>query len=242
MKSCDYGFALGKIGVLETKIVMPSLFEEISNLPLEEAFWRLKESFFLPHHFEAAAQFLEDIFKKEESALIDICQSLLKEEDAKDIFIQLDKPDELVKKLAEKEDSLKEFFKFYLDVLNVLAILRVKSYNLKKDFYSYKEGEFLVRSLEKGDFIGFTENIKKFYFEAKKIIESKEMYLLDFLKDKYVVKFLEEKKRELLGRDIVLWYYFAKGINLGISKFLIMGKFYNLRQEILKRAIDVVYS
>ena len=89
---------------------------------------------------------------------------------------------------------------------------------------------------------GISDIIKKFYLEAADIVEKRRMHLLKFLIDKYLIDFFEGHKRLLLGPQIVFWYFIVKKVNLDMSKFLIMGKFYSLKEKFLEEALSVLYG
>jgi len=237
MRDWDYGFATGKIASLEKKIAPPQFLESLLELPLEMAFQRVREGFFLPWEYKNNDAFLESIFVKEEMILKETCLILLKDSYLRSIFEDIEKPDNLLEK-AEKSIFFQEFLRLYFNVLNTIIFLRIRTYNLKEEFYDYKNKEILLRRLEREDFIALGELTKQFYFEAKDIIVSKRNYLLEFLKEKYFIKFFEIKKVNLLSPNLVFWYYFAKKLNLKISNFLILGKFYDLNKTILKRVIE----
>jgi len=242
MSEWDYGFALGEIGVLEKSILPPEILDETLGLSFEETFSRLKEGFSRSYEYKREYDSLEEIFEKEEGILRETAAFLLKEETAINILKGIDNPQSLEKAQLELNRFLKDFLRFYFDILNTIIFLRIKTHNLKEDFYEYQGSQELLSILEKEDFIRAKAAIKKFYYQAKKIIEKGQDYLLDLLKERFLVEFLSEKKKKLLGEEVVFWYYFAKRINLKVTKLFVLGKLAALKTEKLKRTLEVAYG
>ncbi|UCG34634.1 MAG: hypothetical protein JSW17_03835 [Candidatus Omnitrophota bacterium] len=242
MRKWDYGFALGQIGVLEKSILPREILEETLSLSSQETFLRLKEGFSRGYEYRREYDFLEEVFEKEEGALKELASFLLKEETAINILKGLDNPQVLEKAQISLESFLEGFLRFYFDILNTLIFLRIKKHNLKEDFYEHNGCQELLNILEKEDFIRLNPSIKNFYYQAKKLIEEGQDYLLEFLKERFLVEFLKEKKKKLLGEEVVFWYYFAKRINLKVTKLFVLGKLCTLKTEKLKRALGVAYG
>lgn len=243
MRERKYSFSLGRIAVLEKKLTEHQVFIQLLDSSLKDTFLRLRDYFFSRGDFKEEADFLKEIFQKEKSMLKEICLFLLQDDDLKYFLENIEKSALLCRLSKDTSwDFLKDFAAFYQDLLNIVIFLRAKTYNLERDFYESSERDFLIKSLEKKDFLMLKEDLKKFYLLAEDLIKREENFLIDFLLGKFLQKFLEERRKELLGPQIIFWFYFAKSLNLEISKFLILGKFYGLNREILKRPLDLVYG
>ncbi len=237
MTGLDYSFSLGKIGVLERKIIPLSILQEIVESPLEEAFSRIKDFFLVSATFKREYKHLENIFLIEQQFLKNLCLFLIKEDSLKVILQYIDEPQTLLEKNKLRKEVL-NFFNFYFETLNIVNVLRIKAYSLKEDTYDYKRQEINLINLEKKFFGFFNELLRKIYYEAEELIRKECNYLLDFLVDKYFKLFFASTRMNLFGSQLVFWYYFAKRLNCRIAKFLILGKFYNLDKEKIKAVVD----
>ncbi len=242
MREIDYCFALGNIGVMEKKICPPQALKDSVSLSSREIFLKLREYFFLPWDYKEDERFLEEVFLKEKKFLENICFFLLPQEHLRGLLKEIFVPRDWPIFPQEPWGLTRQALGLYLKSLNIINHLRASFYNLEGQFYNFPGAEDFQTMLEKKDFLSLEDNLRKFYSEAKMLLEKNKNYLLEFLIKRFLLEFLEEKKRVLLGPQIVFWFYLAKNLNLDVCKFLIMGKFYNLREEILKEAIERVYG
>jgi hypothetical protein len=240
MKEINYSFSLGRIAVLEEKIIPRSLLEELLTLNLGDALYRVRDYLFSPVHIESIWAWEEKI-EEEREILKSVCSELVQEE-LKNFFQIIDDPLSLVNTFF-KHNFLEEFKDFYLSMLNTSNFLRIKFYGLKEEYLAKKRYAQLISDLEKKE--PFTplesRDIKDFYLEAEGILKKEENYLLIFLIDKYLIQFWEKRKR-LLGPEIIFWYFFAKKVNLGVLNFLMECVAYSLDKEKTRKVINLIYG
>ncbi|GEM_PF-2662444 len=245
MNQSTISFALGKIGILEKTLVSPSLLEEIVKLNLGEALSKIKDTFLCQENLKRENLYWEEIFIREGEMLKEICQQLLPQEELRGFFQEVENPYSLVEFLqkgGKYQKDLKEFIKFYLIILDILNFLRIKTYQLKEEYYLDGDKFRLPQDLERRLFFALNPKTKPFFQEAEEILKREKNYLLHFLMKKYLVGFWEEKKKELLSLGIIFWFYFAKKLNLEVIKFIIGVLDYSLDREKAKEVIKVVYG
>ena len=220
----EYSFSLGRVGSLERKIVPKSLLEGVVFSDFKKALGELKDYFFIyqePGDFDSISIWLD----KEEVFLKNICSSLV-EEDLKIFFEDISR--------SRKIDSLKDFSLY-------LELLFEKQNSLRASFFGMKKKEVFLKEKEK--MLSFYKDIESFCSEAEKIFKEGKVFLLDFLTGKYILKFWEKRKNFLpLSFNSVIFFFFAKRLNLKVVKFLLFYLFFKLNPEKIKEVIKLVYG
>ena len=220
----EYSFSLGRVGGLERKIVPKPLLEGLVFSDFKKALGELKDYFFIyqePGDFDSISIWLD----KEEVFLKNICSSLV-EEDLKIFFEDIFE--------SRKIDCLKDF-SLYLELLFGIEN------SLRASFFGMKKKEVFLREKEK--MLPFYKDIESFYSEAEKIFKEGKVFLLDFLTEKYILKFWQKRRVFLpLSFNSVIFFFFAKRLNLKVVKFLLFYLFFKLNPEKIKEVIKLVYG
>ena len=219
----EYSFSLGRVGSLERKIVPKSLLEGLVFSDFKKALGELKDCFFTyqePGDFDSISIWLD----KEEVFLKNICSSLV-EKDLKIFFEDIF--------AGRKIDCLKDFSLY-------LELLFEKQNSLRASFFGMKKKEVFLKEKEK--MLPFYKDIESFYSEAEKIFKEGKVFLLDFLTEKYILKFWEKRKILPLSFNSVILFFFAKRLNLKVVKFLLFYLFFKLNPEKIKEVIKLVYG
>ncbi len=222
----EYNFSLGRIGGLERKIVPKSVLEELIFSDFKKASSVLKDYFFI---YREAFDF-DSLFgwlNEEEKFVGNICSSLV-EEKMRDFFKIFDGR-------SIKKDYLEDFFLYLHLLLEKQNSLRIKSFGLPK------EERFLLK--DKVGELPFKKDVEDFYSEAEKIFKEKKIFLLDFLVEKYILKFWKRMRiLQPLSSNSVIFFFFAKRLNLKVVKFLLFYLFLKLNPEKIKEVIKLVYG
>jgi len=219
--SYDYSFSLGRIGALEKKLISPEYFYEILNFDFPESLSKLRDKF-----FGDLKDFEEDIdtfFSKEENYLYENLEILLEEK----LRIFLKKAFDLnfISKNLNLLNSeyLKKYFLLSVKLENALLDLRRKYLGIKKD-------------------LNLRDFPSSFLKEAQGLIDEGKIYLLYFLKTRFLLKLLEEFKKSLLGVEIVFWYFFNKKFQYDILKFIIICKMRKIEINKIKNVLEVSFG
>ncbi len=219
--SYDYSFSLGRIGALEKKLISPEYFYEILNFDFPESLSKLRDKF-----FGDLKDFEEDIdtfFSKEENYLYENLEILLEEK----LRIFLKKAFDLnfISKNLNLLNSeyLKKYFLLSVKLENALLDLRRKYLGIKKD-------------------LNLRDFPSSFLKEAQGLIDEGKIYLLYFLKTRFLLKLLEEFKKSLLGVEIVFWYFFNKKFQYDILKCIIICKTRRVEIDKIKKILEVSFG
>ncbi len=218
--SYDYSFSLGRIGALEKKLISPEYFYEILKFDFPEGLSKLRDKFF------GDLKDFEDIdmfFLKEEDYLYENLEVLLEEK----LRIFLKKAFDLnfISKNLNLLNSeyLKKYFLLSVKLENALLDLRRKYLGIKKD-------------------LNLRDFPSSFIKEAQSLIDEGKIYLLHFLKIRFLLRFLEEFKKNLLGAEIVFWYFFNKKFQYDILKFIIICKMRKIEINKIKNVLEVSFG
>lgn len=245
MRRMQYPYPLGVISCLEKKLASPRTFFEFLPYSLERFLSQVKPYFFTELYpsyqrideFEAflkkEAHFLETLIKEFlPSGLFECFASFFKYEDVD--YSQL-----------ENSSCLFNLFKLRIDFYNILFFLRA-SY-LRKEFsptfFGFLSKEELALLLGEDKVLKVKKPI---YFEflslGRSFLEEKDYYLLDFLSLKFLRREAQELKKPNLGPERIFYFYFSKALQDKMMKVILSFKLYNLKEESLRKALELVYG
>ncbi|MFB0564990.1 MAG: V-type ATPase subunit [Candidatus Aminicenantaceae bacterium] len=253
----DYAYAVGRVRVLEKKLVDRAVFSEAAE---EKDFPSAMKIVFDSGAFSEEmikaknSEDLDNLIEKEEEELERELDELLLEKEIFDIFLKEKKPR---KALAVSKGSdygfIKDFIKHKIDLANLKIFCRLKYLGAPKEKFEMLslEGGFLdVKILldnfdspfpEIADLIQATP-YEKLWKKGVDTLEEKETFIdLERGIEDFLMIYLKKAKHIVFGPEPVFAYGVAKRHELNLVRLLGIGTLSNIPPEILKKRISGTY-
>lgn len=257
MSRLDYAYAVGRVRALENYLVArPSFLEAAEEKDLPSS---LKVIFdagqFLQGKNEIRnSQQLDDFLEKEQTSLLALASSLLREKEIERIVLGVDSP---VKALDLSREIKLPFITAYLrhkiDLGNLKVFCRAKYLGL--------ELERLERSLTKGGFLNadiLLENFGLSYSEmgeklrtsayyaawiqaTDELVEKETFIVLEREFENFLITYLKKAKYIVFGPEPVFAYVQGKKRELQLLRLLGVGKLNEIPSEMLKERMGETY-
>ena len=253
----DYAYAVGRIRVLEKKLVERAVFSEASE---EHDFSSaLKVIFdagdFLDEMVELkGSDELDEFLEKEEEALYRLMDKILLESDVFDIYREESSPQKAIS-VAERMDYdfIKGYLRHWIDLSNLKIFCRIKYLGFSKEKFEsmiLKEGfldeKILLQSFnltygEIGDKLRASP-YQELWNRATDVLEEKETFVvLERGIEDFLMKYLRRAKYIVFGPEPVFAYGLAKKKELRMLRLLGVGKLNHIPPELLKERISETY-
>ncbi|MCM8801019.1 MAG: V-type ATPase subunit [Candidatus Omnitrophica bacterium] len=240
-----YAFAVGKIRVMETRLLTKKDFLKILDLDLKGA---LK---YIVENSDYSAELLEIKDSTDLDLILDsklsqvylLIQELLREKDLIQDLV-LNNLSQLLKKAeAFNLDFLIDYLKSLFDLLNIKIFFRFK--NLKKQKEELVNLLFSLGYIKKDFFLDmylkpwevFLESFRSSAYarlvkEAYDYFNKEGSFLkLEMLMDEFLIEKIKKAKYICLGPEPLLGYYLAKRNEINLLRWVIFAKLNNLPKE-----------
>jgi vacuolar-type H+-ATPase subunit C/Vma6 len=253
----DYAYAIGRVRVLEQKLVERTVFSEASE---ENDFSSaLKAIFDAGEYPEDMVRLqdsdeLDEFLEKEERVLHRLMDQILLEKDVFDIYLQEDNPQEAMS-IAGRMDYafIKDYLRHKIDLGNLKIFCRVKysGHSVKKFESLILKGGFLDEKVLLQNFDlscgEFGDKLQAFPYQelwnrATDVLEERETFVeLERGIEDFIMKYLRGAKYIVFGPEPVFAYGLAKRKELRMVRLLGVGKLNNIPPGLLKERISETY-
>ena len=252
-----YAYAVGRVRVLENKLVERAIFSEASE---ENDFSSAMKVIFDAGSFsEEMVQIrdsdeLDEYLEKEEKNLYRLLEEILLEGDILTIFLEESHPEKAMS-VAERTDYsfIKDYIRHKIDLGNIKIFCRVKysGLSLKKFESLVLKGGFLDEKilLQKFD-LSFSEIGERLratpyhalWTKATDALEERETFVeLERGIEDFLMNYLKRAKYIVFGPEPVFTYGLAKRRELSLVRLLGVGKINQIPTPILKERISETY-
>jgi len=255
----DYAFAVGRIRVLERKLITREVFTQATE---EKDFPQAIKIIFDAGEFKdemvnlRTSDELDNFLHQEEEDLSLLMNELLLEEELKNIIEREVQPDEALT-LANKNKLdyrfIINYLKHKIDLVNLKILCRAKYLGLPVQKIDnlllgggYLDKKLLASSYELsypeiGDKISFSA-----YFDlwsrSTSVLQEKETFIeLERSIEDFLMLFLRQAKYVVFGPEPIFAYIQAKRRELSLVRLVGIGKLIQIPGEILKKRISETY-
>ena len=253
----DYAFAVGRIRVLERKLVAKEVFREASE---EKDFSQAIKIIFDAGEFKdeivslRSSEELDIFIRKEEENLGVLMDELMLEEELKDIIYRESQPDEALP-LAKELDYqfVTNYLRHKIDLANLKILCRAKYLGLPAQKLKslllrggYLDEKVLTENYELsypeiGDKIRFSP-YGELWNRSTDILQEKETFIeLERSIEDFLMLYLRKAKYIVFGPEPVFAYILAKKRELSLVRLVGVGKINQIPVEIIKRRISETY-
>ncbi len=252
-----YAYAVGRVRVLENKLVERAIFSEASE---ESDFSSAMKVIFDAGSFsEEMVQIrdsdeLDEYLEKEEKNLYRLLEEILLEGDILTIFLEESHPEKAMS-VAERTgySFIKDYIRHKIDLGNIKIFCRVKysGLSLKKFESLVLKGGFLDEKILLQNFdLSFSEIGEKIHAtpyhdlwtKATDALEERETFVeLERGIEDFLMNYLKRAKYIVFGPEPVFSYGLAKRRELSLVRLLGVGKINQIPTPILKERISETY-
>lgn len=252
-----YAYAVGRVRVLENKLVERAIFSEASE---ESDFSSAMKVIFDAGSFsEELVQIrdsdeLDEYLEKEEKNLYRLLEEILLEGDLLTIFLEESHPEKAMS-VAERTgySFIKDYIRHKIDLGNLKIFCRVKysGLSLKKFESLVLKGGFLdEKNLLQNFDLSFSEigdrlratPYHDLWTKATDALEERETFVeLERGIEDFLMKYLKRAKYIVFGPEPVFTYGLAKRRELSLVRLLGVGKINQIPTPILKERISETY-
>lgn len=253
----DYAYAVGRVRVLENKLIERAIFSEASG---ESDFSSALKVIFDAGDFSEEMIELEDseeldeFLEKEESVLCGLMNAILLENDIFDIYLEESNLRKAIS-IAERTDYafIKDYLRHRIDLCNLKIFCRIKYLGHSREKFErlVLKGGFLDEKIllqnfdltygEIGDKLR-ANPYQELWNRATDVLEERETFVeLERGIEDFLMKYLRKAKYIVFGPEPVFAYGLAKRKELRMVRLLGVGKFNRIPQEILKMRISETY-
>lgn len=253
----DYAYAVGRIRVLEKKLVERAVFSEASE---ENDFPSALKVIFDAGDFPEEmielkdSDELDEFLEKEEEALHRLMDAILLDSNVFDIYLEESNPGEAMS-IAESMDYsfIKDYLRHKIDLSNLKIFCRIKylGYSIQKFENLILKGGFLDEKIllqnfdltygEIGDKLRASPH-QDLWNRAMDVLEERETFVeLERGIEDFLMKYLRKAKYIVFGPEPVFAYGLAKRKELRVVRLLGVGKLNYIPAELLKERISETY-
>lgn len=253
----DYAYAVGRIRVLEKKLVSRAVFSEAAE---EHDFSSALKVIFDAGDFPEEmvevrdSHELDEFLDREKEAVCRLLDTILLESDIFDIFLEEQSPQKAMT-VAERldYDFIKSYLRHWIDLSNLKIFCRIKYLGLSRERFEslILNGGFLDEKIllqnfdlshgEVGEKIQASP-YQEFWNRATDILEERETFVeLERGIEDFLMKYLRKAKYIVFGPEPVLAYGLAKKKELKMLRLLGVGKLNHVPPEHLKERISETY-
>lgn len=253
----DYAYAVGRIRVLEKKLVERAVFSEASE---ESDFLSALKVIFDAGDFPEEmvelkdSDELDEFLEKEERALCCLMDRILLESDVFDIYLEESNPQKAMS-IARRMDYsfIRDYLRHKIDLGNLKIFCRIKysGHPIEKFESLILKGGFLDEKILLQNFnltygeIGdkFRANpYQELWNRATDVLEERETFVeLERGIEDFLMKYLRRAKYIVFGPEPVFAYGLAKRKELRMVRLLGVGKLNHISPELLKERISETY-
>ena len=253
----SYAYAVGRVRVLEKKLVEKAIFSEASE---ESDFSSAMKVIFDAGNFSEEmvkvrdSVELDEYLEKEERNLYRLMSEILLEEDILKIFFKENLP-EIALSMAETTGYpfIKDYIRHKIDLGNLKIFCRLKYSGLSREEFErlILKGGFLEEIILIQNFdISFAEIGEKLratpyhdlWIRATDALEELETFVeLERGIEDFLMKYLKRAKYIVFGPEPVLVYGLARRRELSLVRLLGVGKISQIPPGILKERISETY-
>ncbi|UCC38410.1 MAG: V-type ATPase subunit [Candidatus Aminicenantes bacterium] len=253
----DYAYAVGRIRVLEKKLVERAVFSEASE---ENDFSSAMKVVFDAGDFPEEmvelkdSDELDEFLEKEEEALQGLMDAILLDSNVFDIYLEESNPQEAMS-IAESMDYafIKDYLRHKIDLSNLKIFCRIKysGHSIQKFENLILKGGFLDEKIllqnfdltygEIGDKLRASA-YQDLWNRAIDVLEERETFV-EFERgiEDFLMKYLRKAKYIVFGPEPVFAYGLAKRKELRAVRLLGVGKLNHVPSELLKERISETY-
>lgn len=252
-----YAYAVGRIRVLERKLIARAVFSEASE---EKGFLSAMKIIFDAGDFGEEmvkirnSDDLDALIEKEEDNVYRLMRELLLEEDILSIIIGEFRLDKALA-LAERAGYafVKDYLRYRIDLLNLKILSRAKYSGFTQEEYGslILKGGFLEERIFLQNYeLAFSEigeklrasPYKDLWDRATDVLEERETFVeLERGIEDFLMTYLRKAKYIVFGPEPVLAYALAKRRELDLVRLVGVGKLNHIPVEFLKQRISETY-
>jgi len=253
----DYAYAVGRVRVLERKLVERAVFAEAAE---EKNFSSAVKIIFDAGEFSEEmvkindSEELDNFLEKEEEKIVNLLAEILLEENIQEIFLEEKKPEKALR-IAKGTDYyfIKDYLRHKIDLANLKIFCRLKYLGASREKFEkliLKEGfldEKLLLQNYEATFADIGEKIQATPYEelwnrGVDILEEKETFIeLERGMEDFLMTYLKRAKYIVFGPEPVFAYGLAKRCELNHIRLLGIGKLSYIPVELLKQRISETY-
>ncbi len=253
----SYAFAVGRIRVLEGKLVERAIFKEA--VQEDDLITAMKIIFDAGSFLEEMIQVrnskeLDEYLEKEEGKTRRLLDEILLEREILDVYLEDDKPEKAMV-IAEKTgySFLKEYIRHKIDLNNLKLFFRVRYMGSPREKFEslVLDGGFLdTQILIQNYDLPFSEiedklrasSYSELFFQSAEALESRETFLvLEREMENFLMTYLRRAKHIVFGPEPVFAYGLARRRELDLIRLLGVGKLNNIPTEFLRERISETY-
>jgi len=257
MSRLDYAYAVGRVRALENYLVAkPSFMEAAEEKDLSSA---LKIIFdagqFHQEQIEIEdSEKLDEFLEKEESVLLGVISSILREKGIEKIVLGIDQPDRALKLSQEwKVPFITKYLRHKIDLGNLKIFCRAKYLELPFDKWEglLLKGGFLdVNVLLESFNLSYGEIGERLLASAyhsawimatDELVENETFIALEREFENFLMTYLRKAKHIVFGPEPVFAYTLAKKRELQLLRLLGVGKLNQIPAEMLKQRMSETY-
>ena len=253
----SYAYAVGRVRVLENKLVERAIFSEASE---ENDFSSAMKVIFDAGSFsEEMVQIrdsdeLDEYLEKEEKNLYRLLEEILLEGDILTIFLEESHPEKAMS-VAERTDYsfIKDYIRHKIDLGNLKIFCRVKYSGLSRKKFEglvlkggFLDEKVLLQNLDLS-FAEIGERLRAtpyhdLWTKATDALEERETFVeLERGIEDFLMNYLKRAKYIVFGPEPVFTYGLAKRRELSLVRLLGVGKINQIPTPILKERISETY-
>jgi vacuolar-type H+-ATPase subunit C/Vma6 len=252
-----YAYAVGRVRVLETRLVERAVFSEASE---EDDFSSAIKVIFDAGSFSEEmikireSDALDEYLQKEEENLHRLLAEILHEKDILTIFLEESRPDQVLS-IAERAgySFIRDYVKHKIDLGNIKIFCRVKYSGLPRQKLEslILEGGFVDKKIFLQNFDLSLDEIGKklhgtpyhdLWTKAIDALEERETFVpLERGIEDFLMSYLRRAKYIVFGPEPVFSYGLAKKRELSLIRLLGVGKINQVPAAILKERISETY-
>jgi len=257
MSRLDYAYAVGRVRALENYLVAkPSFMEAAGEKNLSSA---LKIIFDAGQFHQEKIEIedsekLDEFLEKEESVLLGLVLSILREKGIEKIVLGVDQPDRALKLSQElKIPFITKYLRHKIDLGNLKIFCRAKYLELSLDKLEglLLKGGFLdVKVLLESFDLSYGEIGEKLLASAyhsawilatDELVENETFIALEREFENFLMIYLRKAKYIVFGPEPVFAYALAKKRELQLFRLLGVGKLNQIPAEMLKQRMSETY-
>jgi len=252
-----YAYAVGRIRVLERKLITRAVFSEASE---EKDFTSTMKIIFDAGDFQEEmvkiqnSDELDVLIEKEEENVYRLMKELILEEDILSTIIDESRPDKALA-LAERAGNvfIKDYLRYKIDLLNIKILSRSKYSGLSPEDYFglVLKGGFLEKRIFLQNYeLSFSEIGEKLrsspyndlWTNGTDALEESETFVeLERGIEDFLMTYLRRAKYIVFGPEPVFAYVLAKKRELSLVRLVGVGNLNHIPTEFLKQRISETY-
>lgn len=241
MSEKSYIYAIGRVSVLETKLLPSSVIWGFLEQSWDGIVNQVRNNWFnqeVPDSFDFDK--FEQYFDVERELTFNTVAELIPERELIDILSHFNDFRFMSSVVASIPYSLLlKYLRKKIDYKNLEIFLRGGDEFLEGGFYSV---EFWKKSYKSKELKDLSDDMKMLKEELETLYKEDEIYLFSFCRANFEKKILDESKKLFADPSRLFYYFLLKDLEISIVRFFIYGKFYGVRQDKLRRVLEVYYG